>query len=457
MTTSGHVHWHEGLFLQPHHLQALQRNLVQAAGAERRLAWAYPYGLIEAKLSSDELENMRVRFERLRLVLPNGIEVNVPETTDLPPLDIKQAFETGTGSFRISIGVPLWYARRGNAIELGSGDDWRAKRQYRVVETEVADENTGENAQPVLVRRFNARLLFDHDDQTDLEVLPLLRIAHATGDDVGLPRQDPDFIPPCMVLGGSPTLREMMRDLANQVEASRKELVLQLTRAGFSVEAMRGVQFEQMLRLKTLNRFSARLPHLAACATLAPFEMYLELRELLAELAALRPERDQFDVSDYNHDNPSIAFKELAKRIRDLLRGVVTATFLKAAFERDGSIMVCRLTDDQLTQPNEYFIGIRTKDDPRALAKLVEDARQFKLMTLSMVHKDVYGVRLTEERHPPLELPSEAGLHYFRLQRADSVRMWQAISTEKAIGLRWPGVETSDYRITLYMTVPDGG
>ena len=78
MSINGEVHWHEGLFLQPHHLQTMQRALNERLGDERRLVWAYPYGLIESVLSTDVLENMIIQFERLRVVMPSGLEVDVP-------------------------------------------------------------------------------------------------------------------------------------------------------------------------------------------------------------------------------------------------------------------------------------------------------------------------------------------------------------------------------------------
>src|SRR4051812_30740477 len=313
-----HVHWHEGLFLQPHHLQALQRQMLSLLASERRVRTPYPYGVVEARLSADALENMLVQFDRLRVIMPSGLEVSVPDNADLPALDIKQAFASGSGGFTVSLGVPLWYASRANAVDQngGGGDGWRTKRLYRITEVTSPDENTGENPQPVLVRRVNARLMLDNDDPTDLEVLPLIRIAHGTGEAVGLPRQDPAYVPACFVLSGSAALRESVRDLANQVEASRKELVIQLTRAGFSVDTMRGVQFEQMLRRKPLTRSSARLPSLVLAPGITPFEMYLELRELLAELSALRPERDLFEAPRYDHDNPAVAFADLSSKIR---------------------------------------------------------------------------------------------------------------------------------------------
>ncbi|MCD6304194.1 MAG: type VI secretion system baseplate subunit TssK, partial [Planctomycetes bacterium] len=300
-------------------------------------------------------------------------------------------------------------------------------------------------------------LLLPDDDQTDLEVIPLLRIAHAVGQDVGLPRQDPNFAPPCMVLGGSPVLREMLRDLANQVEASRGELVVQVTRGGFSIDTIRGLQIEQILRLRTLNHYAGRLPQMVAAPNVSPFEMYLELRGLLGELAALRPDRDQYEVPPYDHDAPLVCFAELCTKIRSLLRGAVAPSYMKVDLSREGKLMVCELTDEHLTRPNDYFLGIRTKQDPRAVQRLVEDADKFKLMARTLANQRIWGIRLAEERHPPLELPAETGLHYFRLMRADSTRMWERIKQEKRIAIRWEGIETSDFELALYMTVPSGG
>ncbi|MFM9996877.1 MAG: type VI secretion system baseplate subunit TssK [Phycisphaerales bacterium] len=457
MATNGYVHWHEGLFLQPHHLQWMQRSLLTRFADERRLAWAHPYGVVEARLSADALENMLVRFDALRVVMPSGLEVHVPEHADLPAFDIKQAFEGTSGGFTVLLGIPLWYASRANAMELGAEGDWRVKRQYRVAEATAADENTGENPQTLLIRRLNARLLLETDDRSDLETIPLLRVARGTGEETALPRQDPAFVPACMVLGASPTLRDLVRDFANQVEASRADQRVKLTRAGFSVETMRGVQFSQMLRLRTLNRFGARLSSLWSAPGVTPFELYLELRELLGDLAALVPDPDQYDAPRYDHEAPMIAFQELVRKIRPLLKAEGQETWLKLEFRKEAAAMVAELSPDHLSLPNEYFLGIRTAQDPRAVARLVEDKDQFKLMAGSMAGRKLYGVKLQEERHPPLELPAQVGLLYFRLNRAESDRMWGQIKTEKKISLEWPNIEGSDFQVTLYMTVPGGG
>ncbi|HXI54307.1 MAG TPA: type VI secretion system baseplate subunit TssK, partial [Candidatus Saccharimonadales bacterium] len=304
------IHWQEGLFLQPHHLQRMQRSVGEQFANERRLAQSYPYGVLERALSRDELENMRLRFDRLRVVMPSGLEMNYPENADLPSLDIKQALARAAAGFNVLLGVPLWQFARANTLNASQPPDSRVKLLYHVGEIECADENTGENPKPIQVRKINARLLFDDEDRAEMEVLPLMRVARAAGDELGLPKEDPEFVPPCLVLTASPVLRELVRDLVNAVEASRGELVVQITRGGFALDNMRGVQFEQVMRLRTLNRFSARLPSLLNASNLTPFTMYLELRELLGELAALHPDRDEFACSAYDHDRPFACFRE---------------------------------------------------------------------------------------------------------------------------------------------------
>jgi type VI secretion system ImpJ/VasE family protein len=350
----------------------------------------------------------------------------------------------------------LWYGSRANAIERGSGQDARVKRLYRVQEAKWFDENTGENPQPIEVRGINARLMFEDDDHTDMEWLPVVRIGRGTGEEGALPRQDPLFIPPCLVLNGSPILRELMRDLANAVDANRTALLQRITRGGaFSFDTIRGSQFEQILRLRTLGRYSGRLPALVNAPAATPFEVYLELRGLLGELEALYPESEQASVADYDHENPAIAFHELCSKIRRLLPGKAEAApVLKVPFRLEAGTLVADLTDEHLTRPNEYFLGIRTRQDPKQLSRLVEDPDQFKLMSKSLAKKAIYGVKLSEERFPPYALTGGPDVHYFRLLVGESKRMWEQIQREKAVAVTFPGVETADYAITLWMTLP---
>lgn len=436
----------------------MQKQAFDLASGQRPLVFAYPYGMLELRIAPDDLEAMRVRIIRLRAIMPSGLEVDFPRNADLPSIDLKQAFSSSAGAINIFLAVPLYSETRANTLESERAGDARSRLLYKVSEVECVDENNGENPKPVLVRRINARLMLEHEDRGDMESLPLLRIVRATNTEVSLPRQDPDHVPPCLTLQASPVLRDTVQDLAAQVEANRRELVTQITRGGFAIEAVRGLQFEQVLRLRTLNRFSASLPSLSRSPCVSPFEIYLQLRELLGELAALYPDKDDFEVSPYNHDNPLPCFRELSAKIRSFLRGSVAPSFLKVSFSRSGSdSMSAVFQDEHFSKPSDYFLGIKTKGDPRALASLVEDADAFKLMPKSFELRAIRGIPLKEERNPPLELPAQSNLHFFRLNREESQRireMWGQIQSERAAVICWKGKTDPDYEITLYMTIP---
>jgi predicted component of type VI protein secretion system len=210
------------------------------------------------------------------------------------------------------------------------------------------------------------------------------------------------------------------------------------------------------MRLRTLNRFGGSLPALVEAPRVEPFHIYLQLRELLGELTALHPDRDDFEVPAYNHDSPYLAFAELSSKIRALLRGAVAPSFIKLPFVETNGLLTAIFEDQHIQGPNEYFLGIRTAEDPVQLASLVEDPDRFKLMPYSMAARAIRGVLLKEERFTPLELPAQSGLHFYRLLRNESVRTWQQILAERAAVVRWTDHE-ADYDLALYMTVPPSG
>jgi len=144
----------------------------------------------------------------------------------------------------------------------------------------------------------------------------LLRIIRSVGEDAGKLRQDPEYVPPSLLLRSSPTLQDMVRELTAQLNASREQLRIKVTTGGLGLE----VKWEITLRLMVLNRACAGLTGLVENGCITPHEVYLRLRELLGELLALHPGEKLFDCQPYNHLDPLPAFRELDRKIRDEIR-----------------------------------------------------------------------------------------------------------------------------------------
>lgn len=452
------VHWHEGLFLQPHHLQHLQRRLHEQMQAIPPLLTPFPYGLIEARFSGDELAAQRVRFDVLRAVMPSGLVVCFPGNAELASISIAHPLSTAGERLTIYLAVPLWREAAGNTVEDAGADAWRQKRLWQVGETEVADENTGMNPQPLRVRRVSARLLCEGDDSSDMEVIPVLRITRDVAEDVGAPRADPAFIPPSLLVSASPQLQQMLRDVASLVNASRTALVEQNVLAELRKDTVRGPQLEQFLRLQCLSRFAARLNHCTQDAALTPFRFYCELRELLADLSPLRPELGVFEVASYDHDDPAPCFRELLRLLRQALQGQVVEAFAKVDFARQGSRFFVALKPEHFELPRAYYLAVRSRLDSHAVVELVEDADRFKLLPKSMQEAAIFGVKLTVDHAPPVELPSPGkGLLYFRLTPSERARLWAKCREERELVIDGPSEALSDFAISLYLLLPEPG
>ncbi len=452
------VHWHEGLFLQPHHLQQMQRRLYECVQGIPALLTPFPYGLVEARFSGDELAAKRVRFDLLHAVMPSGAEVRFPGNAELASISIAQAFAAAGESLTVYLAVPLWREAAANAVEDAGTEAWRQKRLWQVGEEEVVDENTGANPQPVRVRRINARLLLEGEDSSDMEVLPVLRITRDVNEDVGSPRVDPSFIPPCLLVAASGQLRQMLRDVAGLVDASRTALIEQNVLAELRKETVRGPQLEQFLRLQSLSRYASRFSHCLRDGVLTPFDFYRELRDLLAELSALRPELGVFEVSSYNHDDPGPCFRELIRLLRQALQGQVVEAFAKVDFVRRGNRFYASLRPEHFDLPTAYYLAIRSKKDSREVVALVEDPDRFKLLPKSMQEAAIFGVGLSVDHAPPVELPAPGkGLLYFRLAPSERARLWAKAREEKELVIDGPADAMADFVISLCMLLPESG
>ena len=447
------IHWHEGLFLQPHHLQIMQGRLQIAIREARALQVPHAFGVIEAQLSYDDLADGRIRFNRLRAIMPSGREINYPADANLPALDIKAQMVRGGGALEILLAVPLWVNGRANAFRIGDPIDTRSKLLFIPEEAhDIADENTGDNPQTLYIRKTNARVALQGEDLSDMEFIPLLRVVRSTGEESGKPRQDTEYVPPSLLLKSSPVLHDLMRDLVAQLNSSRNELRIKVLRGGLGIE----VKWELMMRLMVLNRFGSSLPSIVGEGTIAPFAVYLELRQLLGELLALSPDKNIFDCEDYNHLDPLRSFRELNQKIRSLLGGIGPTEPMKIPFAGSQGLLRATLEPKHFEQPTGYFLGVLTRADRTKLSLYLSDANKFKFMPKSMEQVAIFGIELKEENSPPLDLPGESNHYYFRIVPTSNARRWDQIKKDQAISLVWNNAEfdLSDAKFTLFMTLP---
>jgi type VI secretion system protein ImpJ len=474
---SGLVNWYEGQFLQPHQFQLEQRRAIEARRDERRLVLPFDYGIIEAELVPEALAAKKVRFRRLVAVMKSGTLIDIPGNTDLEDLPFDAEFNSGE-QFVVKIGLPEYLPSASNTIGLGDRDRNAVDKLFREKELKrVGDDNTGENEQSVMVRRYNARLAIEGQrSDSRMEWLPLVRIKGVAGQQRQVaPVEDPSWIPTCLTLSGSAELSSRVRGLIAKLEKVRSDLVDNL-KPGYKVDDLKPDQPVKLMRLRALTSAVIRLKAAEPADRdrgrglgIPVADLYVLMSQIMGDLASLHPEHDPMaGVPKYNHDQPGFWYFDLEGLILQWAWPKDRDQYWKLPLAKTAraNVLQGELTKDQVVGTTGYYIGIRSPLPDEQLDRLVKNTALFKVVPNSEAGSDYAGVRLAMVQRP-IELPHVTGLRYFRIERGATVanlsagadaadlQRWQRILTERKFAV----VVLSDTmnhfeEIAMYGTIP---
>ena len=445
------VHWADGLFLQPHHLQVMQRSLTSQCRSERSLFMPYTYGLIDFEVDMEAFSNQRLVVKRLTAITPQGQEVSMPGNAVIPSLDLSRILEENVNEATIYLGVPFW-----SDFEANLADDVDSKRAYSVKENLVRDENTGDNEVSVIVRQVNARLLTSLDDKEDLDLIPLMKVRPLTSETSGsILEIDYKYIPPYVVVTPDCPLHSSITELNFQLGRRRDKMLSDLSSANYNVDMLSGINLQRILQLRSLNVYEARLSTLLGPGRATPHEIYLELRSLLGELAALEPLKGFEDVESYDHNDYAPQFQQICTNIRSLIMAEGGVGYISIPFENnaDDDCMTARLKDEHFVNVEDYYIALSCAGSHNQIIRAVEGGDHFKLVNPNSRSERIRGVKLVEMRYPPRFLPVLPDTLWFKLQRTESQRVWRDICDEHAMLIDRVKDLFQNLEATLYITV----
>ncbi|MBR4126289.1 MAG: type VI secretion system baseplate subunit TssK [Alphaproteobacteria bacterium] len=450
------LHWTDGLFLQPHHLQYLQRSCFEYERRNRVIYMPYPYGLIDFEIDTDALSSLRVIVKRFSAVMPDGTEISMPGNVVLAPLDLSTILKEHPEDITVYLAVPLWSEFDAN---LSEGASSVSKRLFTTAEHSVRDENTGDNEISVVTRRMNARLITQFDDQTDMQVLPVLKLTAVSNQ--GAEKElsiDEKFIPPFMVITPDCALSKMASDLLYKTARCRDKLLNDLTVAQFKPEGFSGINAYNMMQLRVLNLYENRLSSLLALKNLSPFELYMELRSFLAELRGLHPMNEIAETGMYEHLDYAAQFNEIINDIYSMIMAEGGAGYVRLEFAPtpEGDYLYTALTTDNIVKAREYFLAVRCSAEERLMISSLEKGDTFKLINPAAKMMRARGIKLTEMRYPPRFLPTLNDTLWFKLQVGETPATWRDIQTEKGILIDYAADLFPDLKVSLFITVING-
>lgn len=412
---SPRIHWFDGMFLQPHHLQQFSRGLDEALTHRTRLLSPQQWGVYRMEIDQEALTGGRFALDQLEVVLPDGLVIQsehlaVRLERDLAPFE--ERLRDGE-TLAIHLAVPSGGPK---TVEAEGGEDVGYPVRYRAQPAvEVVDETTGGNAAPITFLRVSARLLAGEEDRSGCEVLPLAEVVYAN-DAFRLT----DFIPPTILVTEESAIGDIVRKLCMAIRARATE------NAGTFDAAVRQHETGKTLetRFQSYGLVASLLPleQMVGLECFRPVDIYMALCRVMGELSTLRPD-DVLPPSapKYEHLDLRGTFGALDERIRELLRPLETNYEQLEVRGADGTFEIVSIGAEHIGRPMYFSVRGGPRADPAALNRWVETNCVIapRELVRELVDQRILGIERQLQEPAPLDYPHRRGDLVYRLMPSE--------------------------------------
>jgi type VI secretion system protein ImpJ len=432
------VCWQEGMFLQPHHLQAAERHLTHEQRLGSRWDLHHNWGLRSIEVREDALANHRLVIRRLEARLKDGTQVVLrPDDGALPALDLKAVLDREP-VVKVFLALPVLRLGRANVCD-ENGDEGR----YLLDTQELEDENSGVNQQPVQFRRLNLRLLVAaKDEHPGYEVLPIARIVRSDDADAP-PRLDPAYIPPVLACDAWEVLRvEILQNIYERIGMKSQLLANLVQTRGISFESHVNGDALMIGQLRALNEAYALLGTLVFTRGIHPLQAYLELCRLVGQLAIFSRDRRPPALPPYDHDDLGRCFYAVKQHLDNLLDLVYEPEYKMRPFEGMGLRVQVPLEAAWLESAWQMYISVKSSLPVKECVDLVTRSGQLDMKVGSSDRVEAIfsqgstGLRFTYVPQPPAALPAVPGQIYFQILRDTQPEEWRYVQQSLILALR---------------------
>lgn len=446
------VNWYEGVFLQPQHLQTMDRNILHREWEQVRNT-AHWWGAVHLEINKNAISGYRFIIEDAKVRLKDGTWFNFPGNGDIAEKSFQDELHAVDGNLTVWLGVRRREDHVSQVHPIDEGDQGRV-RPYKAVEVKVEDDNTGENEQDVQVRLLNGQIFFGDKPGDAYDAIKIAEIKLLAADRPGLDR---NFIPPVLHLSASAGLKDHLNNLVitltNQSTFLKEEMAA--GRIGLTADPME--LLSSLLRLQTVASAGNVFGQLLAAERIHPFEIYKELNRLVGMLTPLAV-ATKIDMPIYDHDNLTDCMERTFRTITAMLAGGVVVDFTQRQFDIDGDIRSCRLDADWLDSGSPVYLCIAADKSDDEVDAVLGDYRvkigpPSKIEDMNIAR--VSGVACERLHRIPVGLPDRTGLHYFVLDLSSKSEYWDDLRKDLTLVITGIPVQVTP-EMSLYIKVEGG-
>ncbi len=439
--------WHQGLFLQPQHLQYADLHHTAGRHPFHRIASPFFWGVVKLNINENALANDVFEAEGGEFIMPDGALVNYPEDAILPSRSFSSAWTDRQSPFSVFIGIRKMDPKGGN-VTVACGDDGGADVTTRFLTEASAREvpDLHQDGPPAQIKTLTHVLRLFWEDEVeeaqDYDILAAARIVQ-DGDAVML---SPDYIPPCLSLSASAVLLKTVKAIRDELAGRTHQLEEFKTPVGVSGAEVNPRSIPYRFALQLLSYYGPMLFHCVEAASVHPWEVYGMLRQLAGGISSVSDQvnflgeaRDGTAMlPPYRHNDLGTCFKSAHRLLVKLLNELtVSAELLVVLREVETGQFSADLPDEMLHPQNIFFLAVRTvKPVKQYLDSLLHRAKIGSPKKVKTYEEHALpGLPLEHLLLHPEGIPRRPNASFFAVDRRDAA--WNAVTTEKSVVVLW--------------------
>jgi type VI secretion system protein ImpJ len=426
------VHWNEGLFLRPHHLQACDAYTERLLGFHVGALSPFHYGVRTLDVDEGQLEEGTFSVRRLELILPGGQVVQVPENPHVLP---RKVVEPGPGQesrMKVFFGVRRRREQAPNVSPEGVEDPDPSR--YAVERKLVYDVNTGRDSQELQFNFFIGRVFFEGEPMEDFDAYP---IAEIVPPEVGLPlsRLSKDYAPPCVRISVSEPLHTSIRQLHAAAATKAARLSSRADAEGVRAGKSTHGDIVSLWKLHTIHGYLPYLREAVDQGAVHPYPLFVELCRFAGQMASFSEGAAAPDLPKFDHLDPARSFSQLLPQIHGLFDELVPSNFAKLPLVQEGFRYVCDLREEWLELKNRFFVAIKSDLPDTLLERWFRGTTKIaaKPAIDDIVERRLRGVS-TAPCERPRVLPQHEGFVHFEIDR--DATDWADVRSDRTLAIQ---------------------
>lgn len=441
--------WHQGLFLQPQHLQLSNSYHESLLTPYKRHIQPHLTGVGKLSMRNAAVSGLSIHIDAGEFWFQDGTYAVIGDNALIDPRRFQEAWVDGGKPLVVYVGIRKTNRFQGNVTLLGSGANLADITTRFVAGEEPESINDLHHDGPPAQLKTMSLLLkvFFHSELDQLGGYELIPVAmlEKNGDEIVLSSR---FVPPVYALNASPVLWGLVQDIYDQLSYKGHELESYKKKRGVHNAEFGSRDMVFLLALRTLNRYIPKLAHLIEHKEVHPWDIYATLRQVIGELSSFSERVNVLGENEaggeglppYDHNNLWHCYSQVGMILADLMDEITSGPEYIIEFQREDPYLNALLLPPHLETNSQYFLVVTGPEDKEDILEAVNIGVKLgsKASVPAFVERSLPGIGLEHLVSPPQELPRRGNSSYFRIDSQDD--RWLRVEREKHISLYWEGL-----------------